>query len=109
MVRCTGQLPGASPYDARRRVPVGHQGHGGVAVAIAVAPGRRHEPLDLCLGHVLPCPRLGVGRPLWGNCSFHGGFDQLEVRFAMTFGLSRESAVRRTVILSPVSRIGEAF
>jgi hypothetical protein len=81
-------------------MPVGHQGHRGVAVAIAVAPGRRHEPFDLSLGHVLPRPQLGVGRPLWGNWSLYGAWlDQLEVRFAMIFVLCRGSAVRRTIIL----------
>jgi hypothetical protein len=34
-------------------VPVGHKGHGGVAVAVAVALGRVHELLDLGLRQVL--------------------------------------------------------
>src|ERR1700733_8634560 len=51
---------------------------------MAVAPGRRHEPLDLGLGQVLFAgPQLAVGEPPGGKCSYYGGQrDQLEVRFS---------------------------
>jgi hypothetical protein len=63
-------------------VPIGDQGHRGVAVAVAVALGRRHEPLHLGLGQVLASLQLGVGRPPGGNCSFYGGWrHQPQVRF----------------------------
>jgi hypothetical protein len=63
-------------------VSEGYKGHRDVAVAMAVALGRRHELLDLGLGQVLAGPQLAVGEPPGGNCSFYGGWrDQLEVRF----------------------------
>src|ERR1700733_265030 len=51
---------------------------------MAVAPGRRHEPLDLGLGQVLFAgPQLAVGEPPGGKCSYYGGQrDQLEVSFS---------------------------
>jgi hypothetical protein len=50
-------------------VPLGDQGHHGVAVTMVVAFGRRHEPLHLGLGQVLAGPQLDVGTPPRGNCS----------------------------------------
>ena len=41
-------------------VPVGEQDHGGVAVAVAIEPGRRDQPGDLSVGQVLARPDLGV-------------------------------------------------
>ena len=63
-------------------MPVGHEDHGGVPVAITVAPGRFHEALDLGLGEVFASPQVLVRRPSRGNCSIYGGWrDQLEVAF----------------------------
>jgi hypothetical protein len=53
---------------------IGHKRHRGVAVVIAVVLGRRHEPLHLGLGHVLPGPQLGVGRPRGGDGSLYGSW-----------------------------------
>jgi len=53
---------------------IGHKCHRGVAVVMAVVLGRRHEPLHLGLGHVLPGPQLGVGRPRGGNGSLYGSW-----------------------------------
>jgi hypothetical protein len=50
-------------------VPVGEQDNGGVAVTIAVAPGRLDQRLDLVGGEVLSGPQVGVLRPLRRNCS----------------------------------------
>ena len=67
-------------------VPVGHQDHGGVPVAPAVALGGVHQPLDLGLGQVLAGAQVGVGRALGGDCSIYGGWrDQLEVRLGHVF------------------------
>ena len=70
-------------------VPVGHEDHGRVAVAPAVALGNLDEPLDLGLGEVLAGAQLGVGGALGGNCSFYGGWrDQPEVGFGHVIGPS---------------------
>jgi hypothetical protein len=42
-------------------VPVGERDHGGVAVAVAVAFGRLHQPLDFGLGQMLPFTVIGIG------------------------------------------------
>ena len=61
-------------------MPVGHQDHGGVAVAIAVVFGGLHQPLDLGLGQVFAGAQVGVGGPLGPDCSVYGGWgDQPEV------------------------------
>jgi hypothetical protein len=55
-------------------MPVRHQDHGGVTVAIAVAIGSLDQSLDLGLGQILPRPQLGVWPATWRNCSFFGGW-----------------------------------
>jgi hypothetical protein len=58
-------------FGCSQAVPVGRKDHRGVAVAMAVAFGRLHEPPG----------------PPGGNCSFYGGWrDQLEVRLNHAFG-----------------------
>ena len=48
-------------FGSAQAVPVGHQDHGGVAVAPAVSLGGLHQPLDLGLGQVFAGAQLGVG------------------------------------------------
>src|SRR5271155_4192448 len=67
-------------------MPIGQEDHRGVTVAVAIALGRFHEPLDLGLGQVLAGAQVAVGEALGGNCSFYGVWrDQFEVRFAHAF------------------------
>ena len=54
-------------------MPVSYKDHGGVAVAVAVAPSGVHEALDFGFGQVLPRPQVAIGRALRGNRSFYGG------------------------------------
>jgi hypothetical protein len=51
-------------FGSTQAVPVGQQDHDGIAVTVAVAPGRPDQRLDLIGGEVLPGPKLGVLRPL---------------------------------------------
>lgn len=68
-------------------MPVGHKDHGGIAMPPTVLPGSGHQPFDLGLGQVLAGAQVGVGKPLWCDCSFYGGWsDQLEVRLCHVFG-----------------------
>ena len=55
-------------------MPVGHEDHAGVPVAVAVALRLVDQPLDLGLGQMLAGAQVGVGTPRWGNCSFYGGW-----------------------------------
>jgi hypothetical protein len=45
-------------FGRSQAVSGGYKGHRGVAVATAVAFGRRHEPLHLGLGQVVAGPRV---------------------------------------------------
>jgi hypothetical protein len=68
-------------------VAVGHEDHGGVPVAVAVALGRVHELLDLGLRQIFPSANVAVGASLGRNCSFYGSWrDQLQVPFRHVFG-----------------------
>ena len=63
---------------------VGHEHHGGVPVAVAVARRGFHEPLDLGLGQVFPRPQVAVGSSPGRNFSIYGGWrDKLECGFAI--------------------------
>jgi ATP dependent DNA ligase domain len=58
-------------------------------VAVAVARGGLHQPLDLGLGQVFAGPQVAAALPPRGNCSFYGGRrHQLEVRFCHVIGPS---------------------
>ena len=46
-------------------VSVGHEDHGGIPVAVAVARGGLHEPLDLGLSQVFPRPKVAVAPSSW--------------------------------------------
>ena len=48
-------------FGSTQAVAVSHEDHRGVAVAIAVAVGNFHEPLDLSLGEVLARPQVAIG------------------------------------------------
>ncbi len=73
-------------FGDTQAVPVGHEDHGGVPVAPAVAPGGFHQPLDLGLGQILAGAQVGVWRTLGGDCAIYGGWrDQLEVRLGHGF------------------------
>ena len=54
-------------------MPVGHEDHGGVAVAPAVAAYNFHEPFDFRVGQIFPSAQVGVVGPFGANCSVYGG------------------------------------
>ena len=62
--------PQVHDFGRSQAMPVGHQDHAGVAVAVAIALGRRDQPLDLMLGEVFARPQVAVAPPPRGNCSF---------------------------------------
>ena len=65
-----------------------HKDHGRVPVAVAIALGRRHEPLDLRFRQLLPGPQLAVGEPSGCNCSFTvAGVTSFRCALAMVFYL----------------------
>src|SRR5262245_54679987 len=53
-------------------MPVGHQNHHGIPVAVAVAHGGLHQSLHLGLGQVFAGPQIAVTAPFGRNCSFYG-------------------------------------
>jgi hypothetical protein len=57
-------------FGRSQAMPIGHEQHGGVPVAVAIALGRLSQPLDLMLGEIFAAPQLAVAAPLGGNCSF---------------------------------------
>jgi hypothetical protein len=63
-------------------VAIGHQNHGGVAVAPAVALGSLDQALDLAVCQILAGPDIAILGASRYNCSFFGGWGyQLQVRF----------------------------
>src|SRR5262249_5410650 len=71
-------------------MPVSRENHCGVPVAVAVARGGLHEPLDLGLSQVFAGPQVAVAAPSWCICSFLAiGVTSLRCDFAMSFNLPR--------------------
>jgi len=69
-------------------MPVCHQDHGGVTVAVAVALGCLDQALDLGLGQILPRPQLGVWPAAWLTVRFSvAGLISLRCDFAMAFNV----------------------
>jgi hypothetical protein len=79
--------------------------HGGVPLAVAVALGDIHKPLDLRLGQVFTGSQVLVRGSLRGDCSFYGGWrDQLQVGFCHGIRRPRQTTVRRTSSINSVKR-----
>jgi hypothetical protein len=79
-------------------MPICHQDHAGVPVAVAIVPGRLHQLLDLGLSQVFAAAQLGIGLASRGNCSFYGvRGDQLQMRFRHDFQGPLQSTVGITV------------
>jgi hypothetical protein len=51
-------------------VSVGYQNHRSVPVAVAVALGGIHKPLDFRFSQILTGPQVAVTAPFGRNCSF---------------------------------------
>jgi hypothetical protein len=68
-------------------VAIGHEDHGGIALAVPVALGGLCQALDLSVGQILPRPQFGIGFADWrDNCSFFGGWRyQFQMRFSHGF------------------------
>ena len=83
-------------------VTVGHQDHGRVAMAPAVALGGFLKASDLSVRQVLSSPDLSVGRTARRrNCSFFGGWsNQLEVGFCH----SNQAPAKRSANRCPPER-----
>ena len=63
-------------------VAEGDEDGGGVAVAMAVAASRLHQPLDLRLGQVFAGPQFGIRAPERRDCPIYGSWrDDLEAWF----------------------------
>src|SRR5271154_6453440 len=65
-------------------VAIGHQDHGGVALAVSVPPGGLGQALDLSIGQILPRPQFGIGfADRHGNCSLVTGATSFRCDLAM--------------------------
>jgi hypothetical protein len=51
-------------------VSIGHEDHRGVPMAVAVALGGFHEPLDFGFGQIFAAPKVAVAASSRGNCPF---------------------------------------
>jgi hypothetical protein len=86
-------------------VSVGHEDHRGIPVAVAVARGGLHQPLDLSLGQVFAGPQVAVPAPSWGNCSFLAvGVTSLRSDLAIGFGLPARTSIRIMAFLPTVEK-----
>ena len=79
---------------------VGHEHHSRVSVAIAVALGRFHEPLDLGFGQVFAGSQLAVGGRLGVTVRFTmAGVTGFRCALAIVFGLIAGLTVHITRVL----------
>src|ERR1700674_3024251 len=69
-------------FGSPQAVAEGHQDHGGVPMALAVALDRCHQLLDLGRSEVFAGPQIGIFAPKRRNCPIYGGWrHELEMRF----------------------------
>jgi hypothetical protein len=69
-------------------MPVSHEEHGRIPVAVAIVLCGLGELFDLALGQVLSAAKLAVWPAPRGDCSVFGGRrEQLQVRFGHGFRL----------------------
>src|SRR5450759_3423674 len=69
-------------------MPVSHEEHGRIPVAVPIVLRGFDQLINLGLGQVLAAAELAVWPAPRGNCSFFGGWrDQLQVRFGHSFRL----------------------
>jgi hypothetical protein len=68
-------------------MPIRHQHHGGIAVAVAIAVGGLHQAADFGIGQILAGPQFFVrATERRGNCSIFSGWpDKFEVGFRHGF------------------------
>jgi hypothetical protein len=80
--------PQVHQFRSSQAVPVGHQNHCRVPVAVPVARGGLHQPFDLGLRQVFACAQVAVAASFGHNCLFYGvRRDQLKMRFDHRFQL----------------------
>src|ERR1039457_5312432 len=80
--------PQVADLRSPQPMPVSHQDHYRVTMAVPIASGGFDQLFYLGLGQVLSATELAVRPPPRGNCSFFGGwYDQLQVRFGHGFRL----------------------
>src|SRR5262245_50223747 len=87
-------------------MPEGDQDHRGVAVAVAVRPGRFNQPLNLRLGEMFARPIFGVRTAKQMNCAFFVAWrDQLQCWFCHEkIPRSQQSTVHITCLMRSVGR-----
>ena len=84
---------------------VGHQDHGGIALAVAIAFRRLDQRRHLGRREVLPAPEFGVWPADEGNCSvFARWWHQLQVRFRAHFRASVSTTARTMSYLRAVCK-----
>jgi hypothetical protein len=90
-------------------MPIGHQDHGGVPVAVPIALGGIDQLGNLSIRQVLASAQLGIWPTQRCNCSIFGGCStSLRCDFPMTINLPCKSTVRITVLLRTVASQGGA-
>jgi hypothetical protein len=59
-------IPQVHQFGGPQAVPIGRKDHGGVAAAVPIALGCRHQALDFGLGEVHAGAQVAIGTPLRG-------------------------------------------